>query len=152
MSLLEKRKQYLANAFVLVAKLHNLHWNVEGTEFVQIHEYTERLYDSFFEKFDAIAEAMKMEGEFPPVRTCEYGDLATIEQLDSKAFSPIEVLEIVKKDLCAMKTLATEIRNEADKEGNFLLVAAMEEDVAQYTKDLWFLKAMLSENKCCHKK
>ena len=34
---------YLANLAVWNAKLHNLHWNVVGRAFVQVHEYTEGL-------------------------------------------------------------------------------------------------------------
>lgn len=46
-------KVYLANLAVLNAKLHNLHWNVVGRAFIQVHEYTEGLYDELFEQFDA---------------------------------------------------------------------------------------------------
>ena len=39
---------YLANLAVWNAKLHNLHWNVVGPAFVQVHEFTESLYDEVF--------------------------------------------------------------------------------------------------------
>lgn len=143
MSLLEKRKEYLANAFVLVPKLHNLHWNVVGQEFVQLHNFTEELYDEFFEKYDVIAEALKMEGVFPPVKLSEYAELASVKELESKKFSVLEVLEEVKKDLELMKELATQIRGLAEEEGHFLLVADMEGDIAGYTKHIWFLQSIL---------
>ena len=57
-------KVYLANLAVLNAKLHNLHWNVVGRAFIQVHEYTEGLYDELFEQFDAVAEAMKRSARF----------------------------------------------------------------------------------------
>ena len=35
----------LSNYFVVFVKLHNLHWNVVGINFKQIHEYLETLYN-----------------------------------------------------------------------------------------------------------
>ena len=44
-----KLNQYLSNLAVLNLNLHNIHWNVEGLQFVKVHEFTEQLYDDFFE-------------------------------------------------------------------------------------------------------
>ena len=88
-------KVYLANLAVLNAKLHNLHWNVVGRAFIQVHEYTEGLYDELFEQFDAVAEAMKMRGGFPPVRLSEFLKIATVEELDTRDFTVTEKLQIV---------------------------------------------------------
>ena len=54
-----KVNEYLSNLAVLNANLHNLHWNVEGLQFVQVHEFTETLYDDFFEKYDEVADFLK---------------------------------------------------------------------------------------------
>ena len=51
----ENLDRYLSNLAVLVTKTHNLHWNVVGARFKAIHEYTESLYDYYFEKFDEVA-------------------------------------------------------------------------------------------------
>ncbi|NLN40648.1 MAG: DNA starvation/stationary phase protection protein, partial [Clostridiales bacterium] len=40
--------------------------------------------------------------------------------------------------------LATEIRNEADEEGDFELVMEFEEHVADYSKQIWFVRSMLA--------
>lgn len=143
MTLLEKRKQYLANIFVLIPKLHNLHWNIVGAKFLPLHEFTEQLYNEFFLKYDEVAEMLKMEGVYPTVKVSEYEKLSNIEELDSKEFETKELLSIVKSDLELMKKLAAEIREEADKEGHFVLVGAMEGDIAGYTKHIWFVDSML---------
>jgi len=135
---------YLSNLAVLNAKLHNLHWNVTGKQFVQIHEFTESLYDDFFTKYDEVAELLKMKGESPLVKLSDYLANATVEEVESKAFSTDEVLQLVEEDLKTMKELSVDIRNEADKEGDFETVAVFEEHVAGYSKNLWFLKAMMS--------
>ncbi len=135
-------KVYLANLAVWNAKLHNLHWNVVGGAFVQVHEYTEGIYDEVFEQYDAVAEAMKMRGSFPPVRLSEFLKIATIEELDARNYSIQEVLEIVTADMKTMQALAKEIREGADKTGDDLLAAQFDGYLESYAKRLWFLASM----------
>ncbi|MGO1713376.1 MAG: Dps family protein [Senegalia sp. (in: firmicutes)] len=144
MSHIKKMNEYLSNLAVLNVKLHNLHWNVVGKQFVQVHEFTESLYDDMFEKYDEVAESLKMKGEKPLVRINDYLENASIKESDKDKFSVDEVLDIVKTDLQAMKNLATEIRNAADKEDDFEVVAIFEDHVAGYSKNLWFINTMLS--------
>jgi len=141
----KKMNTYLANLAVLNTKLHNLHWNVEGKQFMQVHNFTEDLYDDFFEKYDEVAEIMKMKGEFPLVKLSEYQEAAAIEELESKKYGVDEVLNVVLADLKEMKKLATEIRNDADDAGDFEVVGAFEDHVAGYSQNIWFLKAILAK-------
>ncbi|SDL34861.1 Dps family protein [Natronincola ferrireducens] len=140
----KKLNEYLSNLAVLNVKLHNLHWNVVGMQFVQIHEYTESMYNDFFEKYDAVAELIKMRGEKPLAKIADYLQNASIKELEKDKFSTTEVLEIVKEDLNKMKDLAVEIRNTADEAGDFEVVAEFEDHVAGYSKNLWFINSMLS--------
>lgn len=135
--------KYLSNCGVLVIKLHNLHWNVEGEQFIPVHKYTEELYDEFFDKFDDVAEFIKIHGESPLVKMTEYVKNATIKEIDSKCFSPKEVLNIVKADLETMMAHAVKIREAADKADQFILVSMMEDHIAGYQKRLWFINATL---------
>ncbi|HOA56279.1 MAG: Dps family protein [Anaerovoracaceae bacterium] len=140
----DKLNVYLSNLAVLNANLHNLHWNVVGKQFVQVHEFTEALYDDFFEKYDAVAEMLKMKGKKPLVKLSEYLNTASIKELDGDRFTVEETLKIVKDYLVEMKKLATEIRNEADEDGDFEVVAEFEGHVAGYSKNIWFIEAMLA--------
>jgi starvation-inducible DNA-binding protein len=138
----EKLNEYLSNLAVLNIKLHNLHWNVEGIYFLQIHEFTEKLYDDAFAKFDDVAEILKMKGKSPLTKLSDYLRKASIEELDKQKFDATEVLQILTSDYTKMKNLATEIRNEADKENDFEVVSMFEEHVANFSKTLWFVDAM----------
>ncbi len=140
----EKMNTYLSNLAVLNTKLHNLHWNVEGKQFMQVHLFTEELYTDFFEKYDAVAEILKMKGESPLVKLSQYQEVATIEELDAKKFGVDEVLNVVLADLKEMKSLAEEIRNEADEAGDFEVVGEFEAHVAAYSKNIWFVRSMVA--------
>ena len=138
-----KMNEYLSNLAVWNIKLHNLHWNVVGPQFVQIHEFTESLYDDVFAKYDAIAEIMKMKGQTPLVKMVDYLGHSSLKELDQESFTASEVLEILQKDLNQMKELATAIRFAADDEDDFEVVAEFEAHVAGYSKHLWFIQAMM---------
>lgn len=134
---------YLANLGVNLVKLHNLHWNVVGPAFEQVHEYLEARYDGVFESYDAVAEYQKMTGVYPKASLKEYLQIATIQELESKDYSVKEALQIVLADMKLMRNLAVEVRNDADKAGEFNLVALMEGEAADYLKQIWFVESML---------
>ncbi|MFW6287843.1 MAG: Dps family protein [bacterium] len=140
----KKLNEYLSNLHIINVKLHNLHWNVVGKQFVHIHEFTEAMYNDFFEKFDEVAEILKMRDEKPLAKVEGYLKNATVQELDKDKYNITEVLEIIQDDLNKMKALATDIRNTADQDGDFEIVATFEDHIAGYSKKLWFLRSMLA--------
>lgn len=141
----DKLNVYLSNLAVWTAKLHNIHWNVNGLAFVQVHEFTEKLYDETFEQYDAVAEVQKMQGTMPMVKLSDFLKTATIKEIDAKDFTIEEALKLVEADMKTMSALAKEIRDEADDKDDFQVVAMFEDYLAKYAKNLWFLKAMLTK-------
>ena len=135
--------KYLANLGVEYIKLHNLHWNVVGINFKAIHEYLEGLYDGISESLDSVAELLKMHDEVPAASLKEYLALSSVEELPSVELKGKDVLEIVLKDFNEFKQLAESIRALADEEDVYDVVSAMEGDLEQFNKSIWFIKAML---------
>ena len=140
---LQQVNQYLADLSVWNVKLHNLHFNVTGPQFKSIHEYLESIYDEAFEYFDAVAEHVKMQGQFPLVNSAEYAKLTKIEELGQEDIPQAKVIEILLKDFKYMNDQAVASRAAADEEGDFLLVSMMEDHVAYYVKQIWFIESML---------
>ena len=139
-----KLNPYLSDLVVMYLKLHDLHWNVKGKMFVQVHQYTESRYDDMAEKFDEIAELIIMKGEAPVATIREYLELATIKELGKGVYRDEEVLKILIEDLTCLRDKAVELRNAFDAEGDFRVAAVLEEHVAGYDKELWFLNSMMA--------
>ena len=135
--------QYLADLSVWNVKFNNLHFNVTGPQFKSIHEYLESIYDEAFEYFDAVAEHVKMQGQFPLVNSAEYAKLTKIEELGQEDIPQAKVIDILLQDFKYMNDQAVAIRAAADEEGDFLLVSMMEDHVAYYVKQIWFIESML---------
>lgn len=140
---LKNLNKYLSNLAVLITKTHNYHWNVVGLQFASIHSFTEELYDYYFEKYDDVAEIIKMRGEYPLVKLADYLANATVKEEGAKDFSVKEVLESIKADMELMLADAKEIRAVADEEDDFGIVAEMEDQIGHFTKQLWFINSIL---------
>ncbi|WP_072469505.1 Dps family protein [Urinicoccus massiliensis] len=137
-----KLNTYLANLAVLNIKIHNLHWNIVGSQFVSVHEYLESEYDKAGERLDEVAELIRMSGEFPVANLKEYLEISTIQEIEtSKEVSIKEALEIVLSDIKLQKELALEIRKEADEADNFPVANAMEDHIEDYNKQIWFVES-----------
>lgn len=134
---------YLANLAVMTFKLHNLHWNVTGLSFKSIHEFTEAMYDTTFLHFDAVAEHQKIFGVMPDARLSDYLAKATIQEIDPRDFSSTEVLEILQADVKTLIDSAKDIKVKADELGWAEAVSLMDEQIAYYSKQLWFINSSM---------
>ena len=142
MSKVSLLNQYVADLYVLNVKLHQLHWNVVGLQFVMIHEYTEELYDDLFKKFDEAAEALKIQGEVPLGKVSDYIKISKIEELDTANYSVDFVIKEIKKDLAYLKELLSKIRRAASEEDDFEVANMAEDHISDFSKQLWFISAM----------
>lgn len=134
---------YLSNLAVLVPKTHNLHWNVVGLQFTSIHSYTDELYNYYFEKYDEVAEMLKMRGHYPLVKLSDYLANATVKELESKDYTTKEVLAEIKADMELLLADAKKIREVANEEDDFGVANEMEDHIAHFTKQLWFINSIM---------
>lgn len=134
---------YLANLAVMTFKLHNIHWNIEGFQFKSVHEFTESMYDQTFEYFDEIAEIQKIYGASPDCKLADYLKNATIKELDSQKFTTKEAFEVLKSDVQTLIEQASALRNACDELNWFNSVGLLEDQVAYFSKQLWFINAIL---------
>ena len=135
---------YIANIGLGYIKLHNLHWNVVGSQFKAVHEYLESLYDSFADVLDEGAEILKMCGEQPVASLKEYLALATISELPDGVVDQKKALQTTLADLETLRDQAASIRALADKDDVFGVTNLMEDHIQNYAKQIWFLRSMLA--------
>ena len=135
---------YLSDLVVFYLKLHDLHWNVKGMQFVPVHQYSESRYEDMAEKFDEIAELIIQHGEKPVSSISEYVKNASIQELNKGSYRDEEVLKIIAEDLAQLKAAAEALRLKMAQEDVFDVVAVLEEHIAGYQKELWFLYSMMA--------
>ncbi len=140
--LIKHTNNYLANIGVMYIKLHNLHWNVTGSNFKEVHEYLETLYDYFATILDDVAEFIKMDEGYPLASLSEFSEYATITEIDSVDYKAPEVVTILLEDIKTLKAQANIIRTYTEKVDKFQLGNMVEEHICQYDKITWFLTSM----------
>ena len=64
--LVDDLKRVQADTFALYAKAHYYHWNVEGPDFVQYHEFLNKLYAELHDAVDVLAEEVRALDSYAP--------------------------------------------------------------------------------------
>jgi starvation-inducible DNA-binding protein len=78
-TLQEMMKKILADTFALYLKAHNYHWNVEGSNFPQYHEFFGNLYEELHGAVDPIAEEIRSLDTYAPGSFTRFMELTDIE-------------------------------------------------------------------------
>lgn len=140
--LVEKVNTYLSDLSVMYFKLHNLHWNIVGPQFKEVHLYLESLYTEFAVKLDDVAESLKMVNEYPFGSMSKYLLQSTLNELDDRDYNVVKVIDILLSDFNHLKHLTQEIRSIALEDDCYQVQNMMEEHLADYSKTMWFLLSM----------
>jgi len=81
--LIEQMKTILGTTFGLYFKAHSYHWNVEGPDFAQYHDFLGNLYQAVYGNVDPIAEHIRALNSYAPVSLSRMLELSDIEEKDS---------------------------------------------------------------------
>jgi starvation-inducible DNA-binding protein len=72
----------MANVFVMYFKAHTFHWNVEGVEFSQYHDFFGDLYEDVYGSVDPIAENLRKLNAYAPKSINAMYESKTIQEED----------------------------------------------------------------------
>ena len=96
-TLIQQLRVILSTNFVLYFKAHAFHWNVEGSDFAQYHDFLGDFYQAVFDQTDSIAEKIRMLDVYAPTSIGRLMELADIQEEDSIP-NAIEMLRRLKSD------------------------------------------------------
>ena len=72
-------KQFLASTFAYYLKAHYFHWNVEGPDFAQLHDFFGNMYEEVYENsIDQTAEFIRILDDYTPGSFERFGELSQI--------------------------------------------------------------------------
>lgn len=135
--------QYVADIAVIFIKLHNIHWNIVGSYFLELHQYTEDLYNHFFKSYDDFAEILKIKNKNVYGSMSEYLKVATLQELRTKDLTTKEALNIIKEDFNMLLITLTTMRNIAHVEADIATTLVAEEEIKFLNKHIWFITTLL---------
>lgn len=135
---------HLSDLHLFYTKLHNYHWNIEGSSFFQLHATLEGLYDKVAEELDEVAERILQLGDRPLARLSDYLKHSKLEEAESKGVQAEEIIPVLLKDYeYFIESLKAGIAL-AEENDDIITGDLLTGSLAEYEKTLWMLKASLA--------
>ena len=131
----------LANTFVMYFRSHSYHWNVEGVEFSQYHEFFGDLYTDVYESVDPIAELLRKLDEYAPVSLDELFKYKTLQEETTRVVLLADILAkliAANEEVLSSLNKVFEIANKNKQQGICNFIA---DRIDTHQKHGWFLKA-----------
>lgn len=96
--LIQQLKVILGTNFALYLKSHNFHWNIEGQNFPQYHDFLNGFYSEVFAQTDLIAEHIRYLDSYVPGSMQRFLELADIEEAVDMIPSALAMMAQIKSD------------------------------------------------------
>jgi starvation-inducible DNA-binding protein len=140
-TLIELMKKVLADSYSFTVKAQNYHWNVEGPNFVQYHDFFKKLYDEVYSSIDTTAEEIRALGSYTPGSFSRFQELSDIE--DETGFPiPAEMFrKLISDNQIILETLNTAF-SLADNFNEQGLADHIAGRIAAHKKHDWMLKSI----------
>lgn len=139
-------KVLLASTQSFAIKSQNFHWNVEGSNFPQYHEFFNTLYDDVSETIDPIAEYIRILGHYTPGSLSRYAELSVIQDQTKIPRAELMFQESLQ-DCETMLQLVTAMFDEAANEKQHGIENYMAELQDLYGKKAWFIRSILKRER-----
>jgi starvation-inducible DNA-binding protein len=140
--LIQQLKVILGTNFALYLKAHNYHWNIEGSNFPQYHDFLNGFYNEVFAQTDLIAEHVRYLDSYVPGSMERFLQLADIEEAVDNIPTAQVMMQNIKYDndryIVHLRAgiVAAEQANEPAV-GNFL-----QDILGAHQKKAWMLKSI----------
>jgi len=135
-------KVLLASVNSLSIKAQNFHWNVEGDNFPQYHEFFGNFYEEVYSAVDKIAEYIRTLDSYAPGSLTRYAELTIIED-QTKIPRPNLMFAELLSDNGKMIDLLNGCFVSAEEENKQGIANFIAERLDAHEKHSWMLRSIL---------
>lgn len=131
-----------ASQYAFALKAQNFHWNVEGSDFYQLHNLFEDIYNEVYDSIDDFAENIRKIKAYTPASLSRFSTLTEIDD-ESSVLMPESMISELLLDAEKMQEIMKVlfVQSEANKEYGLSDFIAGRQDA--FAKHAWFLRATL---------
>jgi starvation-inducible DNA-binding protein len=133
----------LADSFDLYSQLKQAHWNVKGSDFIQLHELYDAVAESVLEFVDTIAERATALGGLALGTARMAAEATTLDEYPIDAVTGEETVAVVADRLAAFGASAREAIDTSTELGDMDTADLFTEVSRAIDKHLWFVEAHL---------
>lgn len=135
----------LGNGVVLYFKAHGHHWNVEGKDFSEFHEFFAEIYEDVYGSLDEMAENMRKLDATAPYKLIDFARLSEIPdaEVGTNAMKMCQDLYRSNDIMIASLDKLFAVATEQNEQGIADFIAGR---IDMHKKWRWQLRAHLAEN------
>ncbi len=140
--LIQQLKVILGTNFGLYFKSHSFHWNIEGADFVEYHNYLDGFYNAVWANTDIIAEKIRMLGAYAPTGISRMIELSAIDETTNVP----PALEMIRQLQQDNQKIIVQIRAGivlADQANEPAISNFLQDLLDQHQKHNWFLSSIV---------
>ena len=134
----------LANTYTLMIKTHNFHWNVQGENFVGLHNLFEKQYNDLFAAVDDLAERIRALGAPAPGGLEAFKSLSSIQDAPTEVQNSRAMVQTLIESRQAMLKDDEELLGAAEESGDQVTQDMITTRMAQNQKDIWMLRSVIA--------
>ena len=141
-TLIEIMRKVLADTFAMYLKAHNYHWNVEGPNFPQYHDFFGKLYEELHGAVDPIAEEIRSLDAYAPGSFSRFMELTEIEDETNVPMAREMALKLLRDNDTVLNTLnvAFKLADQFDRQGLADFIAGR---IDVHNKHGWMLRSII---------
>jgi starvation-inducible DNA-binding protein len=132
----------LADAFTFYLKAQFYHWNVEGPDFVQYHDFLGDLYEDVQGSVDTIAELIRTLDEYAPGTLKRMQELTSITESDVIPNGLEMMRNLFTENLKLLATLMTAYKDATDA-GEEGIANFLQDRIQAHEKHSWMLRSII---------
>ena len=138
---IQEMKVCLASTFAFYLKAHGFHWNVEGSNFPQYHEFLGNLWEETFGAVDPLAEHIRTLEAYAPASLSRYMELSIVKD-ELNIPSAMSMMVKLKDDNAAIIDLLTTTQALAEKYKKMGIANFLQDRMAAHEKHGWMLRSI----------
>lgn len=139
--LVDDLKRVQADTFALYAKAHYYHWNVEGPDFVQYHDFLGKLYAELHDAVDVVAEEVRALDSYAPAAHRMLMELTRIQD-DNTIPAAVEMMRrLLSDNEIVMEGLVAAFMS-AEAAGEIGLADFLTQRMDVHKKHAWMLRSL----------
>ena len=136
-------KTLLANSYAFVIKAQNFHWNVEGSDFSQYHQFFQGIYDEVYgNAIDQTAEYIRTLDVYAPGSFERFSELSVITG-QIKIPRAMLMIKELQEDNEAIQLILKQTFESATAEKNEGIANFIAERMDAHAKHGWMLRSFL---------
>jgi starvation-inducible DNA-binding protein len=138
----ELLKTLLASTYAYTIKAQFFHWNVEGSDFYQMHKFFQKIYEDSYSAVDPTAEYIRALNEYTPGSFERFQELSVIMGQTKVPRSELMLQELLA-DSNVLIGLLTQCFDAATAENHQDIANFIAERLSAYNKYKWQIQSFL---------